>query len=122
MPNYFALRAKWCVLWVQNSFSTKQRAQAMNLQKISYTEFSNRFKPQTNHLQSKNDPDLIQFETYGEDIDYVRTKVAERRVWTACDVDGEFFVVSGLSHVNRLYYFVCEVPYGDSDEFEVFDD
>jgi hypothetical protein len=54
------------------------------------------------------------FETYGEELDYVRSVYDEdpRRVWTLVDGDdGNLYIVDGYHLVNRINYFVTEVPF-----------
>lgn len=53
------------------------------------------------------------FETFGSDIEVVseRFERAPNTVWTLLDVDGETYIASGMSFVNRQGYFMTEVPY-----------
>lgn len=45
----------------------------------------------------------------------------ERRVWTLVDADGFTLVVSGRHFVNRLEYYITEVPWPEGEEVEVYD-
>ena len=73
------------------------------------------FKPITNHL----DPNAsfqdesgkgIMFETYGDEVEFVK-KQDPRCIWTYGDGDdGGGYIWSGWHFVNRLGYFITEVP------------
>lgn len=73
------------------------------------------FKPITNHL----DPHAsfqdesgtgIMFETYGDEVEFVK-KQDPRCIWTYGDGDdGGGYIWSGWHFVNRLGYFITEVP------------
>jgi hypothetical protein len=69
-----------------------------------------KYKPIKNHLDDDND----KFETYGEELDYVRSvyDTDPRRVWTLIDGDdGNLYIVDGYHLVNRINYFVTEKPF-----------
>ena len=88
-----------------------------------------KYQPIKNHITGEDDD---KFETYGEELDYVRS-VADtepRRVWTLVDgEDGNLYIVDGYHFVNRVNYFITkeplegngflEVPYYIFDEEEV---
>lgn len=73
------------------------------------------FKPITNHL----DPNAsfqdesgkgIMFETYGDEVEFVK-KQDPRCIWTYGDGDdGGGYIWNGWHFVNRLGYFITEVP------------
>jgi len=96
------------------------RENSMSFEKISNTEFRTRFIPQINYNHSDSDLTLYGFEADGEDLKYVKSKVADRVVWTAVYVDGVFSIVNGFVLTNRLYFFVCETPYDATATFEVY--
>jgi hypothetical protein len=77
------------------------------------------YQPKNNHI----DPDGASwsgtmFETYGEEVEFVQS-TPENFVWTLVEVDGKGILVNGYSYVNRLGYFVCEVPWKDDEFFEI---
>jgi hypothetical protein len=87
-----------------------------------------KYQPIKNHITDENDD---KFETYGEELNYVRSIVdtEPRRVWTLVDgEDGNLYIVDGYHLVNRLNYFITkkplegngflEVPYYIFDEVE----
>lgn len=57
------------------------------------------------------------FETFGEDMDFVNSQPANR-VWTEVDGDSGTYVIAGKCWVNRIQYYVTEVPW-DSEHIEV---
>jgi len=69
------------------------------------------YKPVQNHLDDNASLGGTMFETYGNEVDYVR-QIAEkepRRVWTYIDgVNDEPVMVSGFRFSNRIGYVVTE--------------
>lgn len=57
----------------------------------------------------------IMFETYGQEVEYVKTFVDSNRVWTYIDVDHGSAVIAGFAFVNRIGYFISEEPWSDID-------
>jgi hypothetical protein len=84
---------------------------------LTWKEFEEKFKPIKNHLV--NDPDQRMFETYGEEVDFVISQTEARKVWTWLDGDYSSWVMSGYHWVNRIGYYVCEVPYDEDTEYEI---
>ena len=60
----------------------------------------------------------ISFETYGDELDYVRSH-DEHNVWTEIDGDNGVYIVSGYCLVNRIQYYVTEVPWTEDVEIVV---
>ena len=79
-------------------------------------EWIETYKPKQNHL----DPNQSYlFETYGDELEYV-SALPENNVWTLVDGDnGETLILSGYYFVNRIGYYVCEVPWGDEEFYEI---
>jgi hypothetical protein len=50
------------------------------------------------------------YETFGEDFNFIKT-VEPRRVWTLIVEENDAFIESGYRWVNRLSYFITEVPW-----------
>ena len=59
----------------------------------------------------------IMFETYGEEVEYVKSLVDSNRVWTLIDVDYGMSVIAGWAFVNRIGYFISEEPWPNLDTF-----
>jgi len=56
------------------------------------------------------------FETYGTDLETIHD-LADRepnRVWTLVDCGGPLYISPGLHRVNRLGYFMTDVPWDNS--------
>lgn len=81
-------------------------------------EWFNHYKPIANPFTSDrswiiNDK-AIMFETYGEELEFVRNQ-DYNHVWTWLEGDGCTFIGAGRSFVNRIGYFVTEVPWDDEN-------
>lgn len=78
-------------------------------------EWEQAFKPVPNNLVKgasfqDEDGQGIMFETYGAEVDFVKSCDPDK-VWTyGIGDDGEGYVWNGWHYVNRLGYFVTEVP------------
>jgi hypothetical protein len=83
---------------------------------LTWKEFEDKFKPIKNHF--RNDPDEIMFETYGEEVDFVRAQDANR-IWTYADGDYCSYVGSGYHFVNRIGYYITELPFEDDTQYEI---
>lgn len=65
-----------------------------------------KYKPVRNQFEDND-----KFETYGEELEFVRAQ-DPRCVWTLVDGDdGNLYIVDGYHFVNRVNYFVTEVPF-----------
>lgn len=81
------------------------------------------FKPVKNHLDQNAGGPFIEvdgdsgggrmFETFGKEVEHVQAilKSDPGKVWTLLDCDGHQVISSGYHHVNRMGYFVTEVPF-----------
>lgn len=70
--------------------------------------WAKKFKPIKNKFS--NDPDYEMFETYGEEFEFVKGQDFTH-VWTWVDGDMSSLLVPGIAYVNRLGYYVTEVPW-----------
>lgn len=78
---------------------------------LTYEEWSAKYKPIKNYLV---DDDTTSFETYGVELEFV-CKQPNATVWTEMDGDDGVYIVAGYHLVNRLVYYVTEVPWTDSE-------
>jgi hypothetical protein len=76
--------------------------------------FVEKYKPIKNHFSS--DPDQFMFETYGDEVDYVILQ-DNKNVWTWVDGDGSDLLVAGYHYVNRVGYYITELPWEDDDDY-----
>jgi hypothetical protein len=86
--------------------------QELDAWEVKYKPIKNQFaKP-----QGKFGDEFVEdkFETYGKELDYVRSvyDTEPKRVWTLVDGDdGNLYIVDGYHLVNRVNYFVTELPF-----------
>jgi hypothetical protein len=83
-----------------------------------------KYKPLVNHLdegaswQDENGEGIM-FETYGDEEQFVFAQDSAK-VWTYVDGDdGNTYLINGRHLVNRIGYFVCEVPYDEALIYEI---
>lgn len=77
-----------------------------------YKPIANPVKP--NHGDAMD----IMFETYDAEWEFVK-RVPHRHVWTLIDGEGsKCYAVNGFHFVNRLGYFVTELPWEGDDLIE----
>lgn len=89
----------------------------MSFKTISEDQFHDEFKPVDNHITENSSFNGKMFETYGADFEFVQSQDPSK-VWTI--VEGEEMTYSsGLHFVNRIGYFVCEVPVPEGTDIEV---
>lgn len=90
---------------------------------LTEEEFETRFPLRENHLnpQASWGDELggCLFETYGEELEFVRQQ-DPRTVWTLVDGDdGDLCVHSGFHFVNRIGYLLSREPLPDGQELQV---
>jgi hypothetical protein len=82
---------------------------------ITEDEFAARYGLRANHLNpaaswAYGDADGCLFDTYGDELDFVRQQ-DPRTVWTLVDGDdGDHYVLSGFHIVNRIGYLLTTAP------------
>ena len=88
-----------------------------NYVSLTWKEFEEQFRPIKNHLVK--DPDQKMFETYGKELEFVQSKVEEGKVWTYGDGDFCTYVSSGYHYINRIGYYITEVPIEKDTYYEI---
>jgi hypothetical protein len=81
---------------------------------ITMTEWENKYTPILNPQHNDNNAS-IQFETYGDDLEFV-TQQPNSCVWTELDGDDGVYIVTGYHLANRISYYVTELPWTDDEE------
>tara|TARA_B110000503_G_scaffold111529_1_gene167025 strand:- start:98 stop:511 length:414 start_codon:yes stop_codon:yes gene_type:complete len=83
---------------------------------ISFDAWAEKYKPIKNTITKYPDTsaDFDQFETYGEELEFVKAHDT-RNIWTYLDGDSSSLLVQGFSYVNRIAYYICEVPFTEGD-------
>ena len=94
-----------------------------DLIELTEKEWFDTFKPIPNYLDdnaSFNDGEHgYMFETYGEELDFVRNQESNR-IWTYCDNDnGGTSIFQGMRVVNRIGYFVTTVQFDGSKDYQI---
>ena len=88
------------------------------MSQITWDEWQDTFKPIKN--PNSRDPGFWghMFETFGEDLDYIKSaNLPSGHYWTMVDGEGiHLDLVSGAQWVDRLGYFITEVPW-DEDTY-----
>jgi hypothetical protein len=73
-------------------------------------EWAATYKPIKNHIDTNASFDGEMFETYGEELEFVKA-ADEDRIWMYGDGDdGGSYIWNGWHFVNRIGYFITEVP------------
>lgn len=97
---------------------------ALTSRLISYEEWEETYKPKANHIDEnasfQNEYGVgIMYETYGDEVQFVADQDSHH-VWTYVDGDeGGTYIVSGYALVNRIGYFITDVPWADNEMIEV---
>jgi hypothetical protein len=88
----------------------------MKLQTMTIDEWEEKYKPIPNHLVPDRE---TAFETYGPEWDFVKVQ-DPRRIWTEIQGDdGNLYITNGCHWVNRLQYYVTQIPCEPEFEFEI---
>ena len=97
----------------EQAFPSRQHTQAVSPKRarISYEKWLEKYRPVKNSFAADAPYDGYMFEIYGTDFEFVRRQPAEK-IWTLID-DGDRnqAIYSGCHYVDRIGYFVTEVPY-----------
>lgn len=88
------------------------------LKRMQFKTWVKKFKPLDNPGGSSGD---FAFETYGEE--YEKVKAALRKdpltVWTMISCEGKEEIASGWHYVNRMVYYITEVPFDEKVDYIV---
>lgn len=96
----------------------------MNFKEMTMEEWEATFKPIYNHIDKNasfqdESGQGIMFETYGDEVEFVKSQ-NPLCIWTYGDGDdGGSYIWNGWSIVNRLGYFITEVPAPEYEEFVI---
>jgi hypothetical protein len=84
---------------------------------MNFEQWHDHYKPIKNWL--RKDEDIEMFETYGEEVGIVLgvNRFDMNKVWTLVDGDEGMWITNGFHYVNRIGYFITEIPYEGKDEF-----
>lgn len=76
-----------------------------------WSAFADKYKPKNNHFSKHNE---MMYETFGQEVEYIQS-LDPKYVWTWLTGDMCDVLVAGYAYVNRLGYYVTEVPWEDED-------
>jgi len=90
-----------------------------NFIELDYDEWVATYKPIPNNIDKNASFDGMMFETYGDEVAFVK-KTDPNHIWMYGDGDdGGSFIWSGWGFVNRLGYFITEVPCPPDTDIQV---
>jgi len=81
-----------------------------NFIEMDFDEWVQTYKPITNHLDNNASFDGLMFETYGQEVEFVKSQ-DPNTIWMYGDGDNGSYIWSGWGFVNRIGYFVTKVPF-----------
>ncbi len=76
------------------------------MKQLTEEEFYELVELEDNHLDVNSSFDGKMFETFGPELEYVKSKIKENKVITIIEGDEGMYYVSGFHYVNRLGYLV----------------
>lgn len=87
---------------------------------ITEDEWLATYKPIINHFDNNASFEGTMFETYGDEEQYIKTYPNPNCIWTYGDGDdGGTYIWNGWSFVNRIGYYITEVPWVDGEEIQI---
>ena len=93
-----------------------KRCRGESFRRMRWDTWVREFKP----IEDKDGPK--KFETFGDEWAAVKSALKKNplTVWTMADTDGRNpIVASGCHMVNRIVYYICEIPYDAATFYEV---
>lgn len=86
---------------------------------MTFEQAHEKFHFITNHIDTNASFDGLMFETYGEEVEFVKAQ-PENHVWMYGDGDdGGSYVWSGWGFVNRIGYFISELPFPENTTIQI---
>ena len=81
---------------------------------MDYFTWLEKFRP-----VNKPGTDHIAFDTH-EDVEFLKKQRADC-IWTLVDCPeyGQCVIINGCHWINRMEYYVTEVPFNESDEYNI---
>jgi hypothetical protein len=90
-----------------------------NFIEMDFDEWVDTYKPILNHIDTNASFDGTMFETYGEEVEFVKAQ-EESRIWMYGDGDdGGTYIWNGWHFVNRIGYFITDVPCPENTTIQV---
>jgi hypothetical protein len=90
-----------------------------NFIEMDFEEWVEQYKPISNHIDTNASFDGTMFETYGDEVEFVKSQ-SPANIWMYGDGDdGGSFIWAGWGYVNRIGYFVTEVPFPPDTDIQI---
>lgn len=90
------------------------------LKELDWNTWAETYKPIENpYAVSPAVDNNLLFETYGEEIEFVKKYIESNQVWTLTDIEDGTGIFNGYHFVNRIAYFITEVPYDNEIDYAV---
>jgi hypothetical protein len=90
-----------------------------NFIEMSEDEWFETYKPIPNNIDKNASFDGHMFETYGAEVEFVK-KSHPNHIWTYGDGDdGGLYIWNGWSLVNRIGYFITELPCPENTTIQI---
>ena len=90
-----------------------------NFIEMTEDEWFDTYKPIKNHIDVTSSFDGHMFETYGDEVEFVKAQ-DENRIWMYGDGDdGGSYIWNGWHIVNRIGYFITDVPCPENTSIKV---
>ena len=90
-----------------------------NFIEMTEDEWIATYKPIKNHIDTNASFNGEMFETYGKEVEFVKQQ-NPNTIWMYGDGDdGGGYVWSGWGFVNRIGYFITEVPFPDNTTIQI---
>ena len=80
---------------------------------LGWNAFVDKYKPINNKFLKHDDK---MYETFGQEVEYIQNH-DPKYVWTLVSGDMCDLVVAGYAYVNRLGYYVTEVPWENEEDY-----
>jgi hypothetical protein len=86
----------------------------------TFDEWVEKYKPLKNHIEESNTYEGYAFETYGEELDFIREQEPEK-IWTLIENGTDMSCVAyGMRWVDREFYFTSSIPVQEEDKNQLF--
>ena len=90
-----------------------------NFIEMTFEEADEKFKFIPNNYDEYASLDGLMFETYGDDVEFVKSQ-PENRIWMYGDGDdGGTYIWSGWGFVNRIGYLVSQIPFPENTIIQI---
>lgn len=90
-----------------------------NFIEMTFEEADEKFKFIPNNYDEYSSLDGLMFETYGDEVEFVKSQ-PENRIWMYGDGDdGGTYIWSGWGFVNRIGYLVSQIPVPENTTIQI---